>query len=438
MKWRPPGLHARSGAVSLRFETRAVSRLIAWSALGFVSVAAGGSTRVLGAFVGVSVPIIASSKRVLHKDLIAIGAGLTIGTVGGQPWYPSTPFHLLGIALAMMCVGACLEPRSKPVRSALVALPVAIALSFVLFPPGALDVAIMEHAAADAIRAGSSPWTGLAVLSGAPGAANQVLTGTPYPPLTSIAYAMSDWLSGDPRNIGFILWALLGVSAWQLTSDPARRTLIALSPAIPLMIWTGWTELLTVTFLAGAASARKRPWLSALLLGLALATKQYMIVALPLVIAFRGPRARMQKSVALGVAVALSLTGFAMGTGYLGAIIGAYARLPPRPDAGSLYGVLTLFLADVSMPFWLGPALGLSWAAWNARHGVETLGRVYIATAQSLSVMFLFGTQAFTNYWYLVLMLILIGAAISDRGAPREHGTPGTNSSPAVTPPATL
>ena len=67
----------------------------------------------------------------------------------------------------------------------------------------------MHRAGADALAAGLSPWEGLSVPNGAPGADGSFISGDPYPPVALVWFSVGDWISGDPRLGGVAAWVIM-------------------------------------------------------------------------------------------------------------------------------------------------------------------------------------------------------------------------------------
>ncbi|MBI4089844.1 MAG: DUF2029 domain-containing protein, partial [Candidatus Kerfeldbacteria bacterium] len=108
------------------------------------------------------------------------------------------------------------------------------------------------------------------------------------------AYLMTNTLFGwyDQRLIYIIALAgLMAVAWWALKQSPVREPLVALfalSPFAIILYYYGTNEIVMIALLALAAvlTARRRFWLAAAALGLALADKQLSwIIGLPLLVA---------------------------------------------------------------------------------------------------------------------------------------------------------
>lgn len=386
-----------------------------------------GAGPAIGWAVGIAV-LLWSGGIHRHVHWLVFGGAWALAGIIGPSWFKGTDFHI-GMAglsvsgLILLATARTWTPKRIVVAAALIST-VALGWSVTHDPGGYLDVALMHRAGSDALREGVSPWEGLAVPSGVPGAPpGSVITGDPYPPPTLLWYSLSDWVTGDPRSGGAVAWMVLIVACllgrW---ADPRPIVLVLTSGALPLMLWSGWTEMLSVAVLTASIALWRREVLSAVLLGTALATKQYLVVFAPLLFSkwWRVPPLRRFAPVAVGGALAVS--GFALGAGYLEAIVGVYGDFPPRTDSASLFGLASAVGLDVTVPVWLGPVLGGGWAVRAALIGhVRDLSSVLVEGAKALSLLFLFGTQAHSNYWYLVGVLLLLACATGSENHESPH-----------------
>ncbi len=394
-------------AMSRLSNIRDFARLLALAMLPFMcaSTGAGGGVAWLA---GIAVVLTRWSQPTPPAAWRLAAIAGVVAAMIGPVWFRGTPYHLGMVLLALLGAAIVLAgTRLTPRRAVLIAAGgslAALAFSVATDPGGYLDVGLMHRAGANAVRAGLSPWSGLEVPSGAPGAEGSFITGDPYPPVTLLWYSIGDWISGDPRAGGAVGWLVLVAGALFLRVADHRPVVVMLtSGALPLMLWTGWTELFTVAVLVAAVSLWSRAGLSSVLLGVALASKQYMIVLAPLVAVVGDQPRRLRRLLPLVVAACLALAGFALGEGYLDATVGVYAEFDARPDSASFFGFLSVLGLGVSPPFWLAPVAGLAFAALVAmRWRPITLVQLLGGSARTLAVFFLLGTQAFSNYWFLV------------------------------------
>lgn len=322
----------------------------------------------------------------------AVGAILVMSGLVGRPSRRWTIALLAILSVIVVMVGAVL------IRTV---------------PDPFIDVFDLHVAAADAIRSGANPYVAATALDTSPFAEPGSVIHYPYPPLVLLAYAGSALIAGDPRWAGVV--ALIA-SMWLVALAPgaaARRTglvlaaLLLLFPQVFVIIGNGWTEPLTVPLLIAAAmSWRARPTASAVLLGLALATKQYFVLALPLLLFLPDDHRWRRLAIAGGVAAALVAPAFIADVpAAWEALVVFHVTRPPRLDARNLAGW------DVVVPaaVWASAVIA---ASVPAARRVDGGGRFLMALTLPLMVAFLLGSQAFTNYWFLIGAVALGGAAV--------------------------
>ena len=393
---------------------RDVSEFLVFALLPILVVAGdGGVGRVFGWVAGLAVITARWPAKIPPNLWVVAALSGTVGSVIGPAWFRGTAYHAGTVALSV--VGLVLVVLGERI-SARLALTIAGAGSLAALvwsvthdPGGVLDVTLMHQAGADALRAGVTPWSGLTVPSGAWGMEGSVITGDPYPPVALILYSIGDWTTGDPRAAGAFAWVILIGSTMVLgVKNHIPAVVLTTSGALPLLLWTGWTELLTISLVAAAAALWRSPVVASTVLGLALGSKQYMVVTLSLVLALTARPERLRRVVTVLVAALAALAGFAFGAGYLHATVFAYGDFATRSDSSSLYGFISIFAPPFGVPFWIGPVAAFAVATWLAvSREIKDAASWLRASAVSLSVLFLLGTQAFSNYWFLVWALLL-------------------------------
>ena len=404
----------------------------------------GGVGRVFGWIAGLAVIAAKWPSKIPPNLWIVAALSSTVGSAIGPAWFRGTAYHAGIVALSL--VGLALVVIGDRV-SARLALAIAGAASLIALiwsvthdPGGVLDVTLMHRAGADALRAGVSPWSGLTVPSGAWGTEGSVITGDPYPPVALVMYSIGDWTTGDPRAAGVLAWLILiGATVFLGAKNHLPAVLLATSGALPLLLWTGWTELLTISLIAAAVVLWRSPVVASTVLGLGLASKQYMVVTLPLILAVSSRPDRLRRIVTVLVAALAAVAGFAFGAGYLHATVFAYDDFASRADSSSLYGFISLFVPPFDVPLWIGPVAAFAVATRLAmRREIESAAAWLQTSAVALSVLFLLGTQAFSNYWFLVWALLL--TAWTGEGAckapAKSDGGPALPGKPSIRPAA--
>jgi len=327
---------------------------------------------------------------------------------------------------------------------------IAAALLIHLDPAPKIDVWVMLQQTADGILHGkdmySQNW------SGSPG----VQDAFTYLPFTGLLLAPGRWLAGDVRWM-LVVVTLLGVLAVRLLAQPvstaepvsgtaglsARRNgvlaaagfgaLLLLLPGTSTQVEQAWTEPLLMACLAGWALGvqRRNTVLAVVCLALGVASKQHLIVLLPVLAAW--PQFGLRKA---------AYTGGLAGLFVLPWIIASPADI--WHDAVTvlvhfqpLLFADTLYIAAVNdlswtPPFWLTGAavlITLGAAAVQVHRRNPDLGTVLRWGALFLFVANLVNKQAFYNQYWLVAALVVISLAV-----PRPD--PAISDSAAIRPPA--
>lgn len=270
----------------------------------------------------------------------------------------------------------------------------------------------------------------------------RVLFGFPYPPLSLLLAWPGHALFGDLRYSEVAaLVAAAAVLVWIGGSlGTACAAVLLLAPRLVLQLEQGWTEpfpilLLTLT----VATALRRPTLTWLPLGLLIASKQHMVLALVFVPmlatrsslagagvlqALRAPAVLALKAVAVAGVVTLPLALLDIDAFVRSAVL-LQLREPFRLDSLSF----TRQLVALGWPLDKEGALlvslsagaigiGLSW--WRAPRTPAGFAAALGLTCFLLSA---FGKKAFLNYYFMVVAFLLTAVAASrpERPAPRTQ-----------------
>ncbi len=244
--------------------------------------------------------------------------------------------------------------------------------------------------------------------------------GFPYLPGTLFG-AIPGYLLGDVRLSGVVLLGLLAVLIVLTTADLRGRLVAATlvtAPAIMTVVTGSWTEPLQLALIGFAVVALKRRNLlvAAVLLGFTLATKQYLVVALPAFWLLRGVFARRDWLILLGSAVAVTLPFLlANPREFWRAVVEWQLIQPFRSDSVSL---LALSVNQFGWPpaavYGVLPiAVGLAVAlllAWRLNPGPSAF---LLTTALALLATVLLSKQAFVNYYMFVGGCLLLAAWVA-------------------------
>lgn len=387
---------------------------------------------VFAAFVGLDRGEAAvGSERMLWIPAAAL-VGFLAGTVGSLDiglGYAAVVAVLGGYAIWGLMVW---RPLDHPRRWVLVGaglgvLGVLAVVAMITLDPPRIDVIVAGEAAAEALGRGENPYATVIVADSNPYAApGSTFEGYFYPPLTMGAYSVSYWLFGDIRwaNVfalaGFLL--LLG-RPWRRESGLAATVAaggalaITLLPSLGTILRHGWTEPLALPLLAGAAlNWRKRPIAAAIMLGVAVATKQYFLFLTPLL--FLWCDEHRWRRVGIVGATMLPFV-IADPQAFWDATIAPHLSREVRPDS------LNAIVLGFDPPSWLPVVAATLLAVALGRRGGGG-PEFALAGAAVLGVAFLLGYQAFVNYWTLIIALCVtaVVAAAADERVESQSAEP--------------
>jgi hypothetical protein len=316
-----------------------------------------------------------------------------------------------------------LEERGPRILAAGLLVVMVLTIGFiriVAFEPPVIDVLDLHISAAEVLLDGGNPYTEATALDTGPNAGEgAVWVGYPYPPLTMIAYSGSFLLFGDSRWATVIAMAIvvvLLVRPWVRLSRVQAGALVALGlalvaqPVLGHVIRSAWTDALALPFLVGVGLLwRKNPLMAAVLLGLAFGTKQYFILALPLLLVWGDDYRWKRFWIAGGVAALSIVPAFVIGPGGAwDALVVAHLDTALRLDSIGVAGIgwdtplWRLLAATVGVALWMG------WAGGPA-------SRFMLGLAATLAIAFLLGSQAFLNYWFFIGAVAVVAVASDDR-----------------------
>ena len=256
----------------------------------------------------------------------------------------------------------------------------------------------------------------------------RVLFGFPYPPLSLLLAWPGYALLGDLRYSEVLALAIAAALIMWMGDGVGLlcAATLLLAPRLVFHLEQGWTEPFPILLLAlTVATALRRPAWAWLPLGLLVASKQHMVLALlfaPMLMAARasqrpdwGQIARfILKAVAVAAVVTLPLALIDVDAFVRSAVL-LQLREPFRLDSlsfsrelllrgvpldkeGALTVSLTAGLAGIGLSWWRAPRTPAGFAA--------ALGLTcFLITA--------FGKKAFLNYYFLVFAFLLVAVAAS-------------------------
>jgi hypothetical protein len=312
-------------------------------------------------------------------------------------------------------------PRRHPLVTGTTVIVIALITGIALIhdvKDAGIDVVLLHRQAAMALGRGENPYgASVSVPNGSPDVPpGSRIVGYPYPPVAVLVYASSTWLWGDPRWASLALWIVLAVCGLLLfrgrqdTASVLPFFLLSVLPGWAMMLRTGWTEMLSAALIALAAATWKRPIVSGIALGAALASKQYLIVALPLIVFYRGDRWRQRSAAACATAILCVLPAFAWSPGDAWrSMVVFHALTPARTDSSNFAGVLALLGIHWNPPVWIGLGVSLMLTSLLTRRAAGP-GGPWRAMAAGLAAFLLLSSQAMPNYWFLAAVVAVFGS----------------------------
>jgi hypothetical protein len=232
--------------------------------------------------------------------------------------------------------------------------------------------------------------------------------------------ALPGRIVGDIRwsNVAFMeLAAVVLALAMPRPHGIWSAAMLLLMPRSLLIIKIGWTEplvvLLFVLTLFCAIRARNWLWLA---LGLLLASKQYTLLMVPLVLAhlvrpssWRDVARLLMKSgiVALLVTLPMALWDW---KAFVNSVVWMQFRQPFRLEALSFTAMLAR-MTGVHIGAGLGFVVAGAALIWAMRNAPRTPAGFATATALVFGLFFAFNKQAFCNYYFVVFAACCCAAA---------------------------
>jgi hypothetical protein len=365
---------------------------------------------------------------------IAVQLAIHFGYQPPQTWsggHSIFPYYLFLSIAAVAALGMVVCPsRSTWMFSlALAAFAGLGAWILIAGPKPKMDVWMAQTAGVDVAIHGHDPWSssfpdvyGKPTLY-APGTVHNGRTylGFPYPPVTLLMDLPGHLLLGDYRwdnLLAMLLTAVMIAKMWPGAMGRAVALLFLFTPRALLVLRNGWTEP-TVTLLLAATvlSAKRRSAWTPWLLGILLASKQYMfIVAAPALLMLR-PRESdwtttskwCGKVLLAGMLVSLPLILWNPAA-YVRSNFAAAAGAAFRYDALSFFA----YWADThswTPPIWIGAVsliVAVPVTVVAIKRCEPTAGGYAAACAVVMIFFFALNKFAFANYFYLVIATLAV------------------------------
>ncbi len=281
------------------------------------------------------------------------------------------------------------------------------------------DVYRAHVAAGEALVSGQNPYSDAVVFeSGDPNKPEGTLVvGYPYPPPALVSYGLISTVT-DARVVSLVSWLFVAVALSVIAlgkgifSDAGLGALLLICtlPIWRMTLFMAWTEPMVVALIAGSllAIGKNRKW-GWVLLGVALASKQYLVVLAPVALMYRNEKGKRPGWVSLATAAAVTLFPAVFGVStYFNAILGNTLGIGFRPDTQSINGVIAAFDGDFLIPFGLALLLVVGCAFWLWRRDIDQ--EMLLPGGTGLLAILFLTTSAFPNYWVLLAGLAGLSA----------------------------
>lgn len=273
-----------------------------------------------------------------------------------------------------------------------------------------IDVWELLQGAGRGLADGRNPYE-LTFPTSPPGQVDDCFT---YLPATMLLTAPGVWLGGDARWAELVLLVGTGVAlSWHLRDRGAPRLsltlLVVVLPATAYVVQQAWTETVLLPMLVATAvlADRGRTGWAAVAFGVALASKQHVVLLAPLLLLCRF-RLR-DLATAAGTAAALTLPWLlANPPRFLGCTVDLFLAAGARRDSLSLW---LLFPAPMRLPMLTVALLAGYLLAW--RCCPRTGSGFLVGCAVVLTTFGLVNKQTFLNQWWLVGALVVAGLALA-------------------------
>ena len=355
------------------------------------------------------------------------------------------------IALALLACFAIIPERLRRIRIAAFSIFVVLHAALGVWtirtvPHPEIDVVVVQQKAIDKLAVGRSPYSltfrdiyraNSQFYAEGMSSGKRVQFGLPYPPLTLAFIAPAEWLFGDLRfaqvvalSAAALLIASLGWTPHAILGGAVLLT----TPRVLFQLEQGWTEPFAIFLIALSTTLiwRRSPNFP-VALGLTMAIKQYLAVALlmlPIVPLPRVMPRRRAAWIAIGTGAAATLP-FAIWDpgGFVDSVVLLQFREPFRQESLSVLAWLAGH--DIYLPTIATTAVAGTLAAAAAMvmlprsAGGFAAGMMLIAFA-----LFAFGKKAFCNYYFFVLGAMAL--AIATAGEDRSHERDAIPDAPAL------
>jgi hypothetical protein len=379
--------------------------------------------------------------------LLLAGLMLTAGSMALALAKLASPLWLSVIAVYTFLGLAAALPLARRLPSMKWAFPLFLiahtvtTVVFLRWSPAAIDVQVFLHDGAIAVLHGHNPYamtfpdiypSQFSDLFYGPGVVmdGRITYGFPYLPV-SLLVAIPGQLLGDVRYSQLIAMIVTALVLRRQASDQVGRAAAVLGvasvSAIPVLNGA-WTEPTIVALLACLVLAleRRRYSFVAVFLGLFVVSKQYVVIAIPIIWLIRQWLTRRVILISLGVAAVATLPFFLIDPAAFWKTIVQYQLIQPfRADSVSLLvSSVNTFSWPPPWTYGVLPLLGGGLTALAvALRAPRTPAAFAAGVGLTLLVTILLSKQAFMNYYFIVSGAFLI-AAVAWPTQPATANTP--------------
>jgi hypothetical protein len=399
-----------------------------------------------------------------RRSVLPVGVAMGVAALFLQPplsYVHATKWLIPGVvlgAIALLGTRELLVPMDVRARRAAVLVLLLTSGSYTVIIFGGvpdIDVWTSLRGAARGLLAGRNPYE-LSFPDAPPGETSDCFN---YLPGTFLLASPGEWLFGDARwaemaclvaAISLLVWHVGQRSGWTDRGPIALAALVGVVPGTLLVVQQAWTEplLLLAVVAAAVLMDRGRTSWAAAPLGLALATKQHMLVLLPLIALW--PQFHLRRFVTTAaIAGAVTLPwylanparfmgctrDFFFGRPALSMSLSLWLNIPEPARLPVLVLALSILMIVVMV------------------HCPRTGAGFMLGSGVLLSAFSLLNKQSFVNQWWFGSVLVIAGIAatvvprragsdefeplVGRSGAGREHGglpLPRLGSAPSTSP----
>jgi hypothetical protein len=384
----------------------------------------------------IAVGALLASDRWSVREATAVASAATLGMTGLIVWRFHTflvgvPTVFVAQAMAVLTLVGVYKIANKDrlLMRAIAALGILVVawVGIQISYGDVLDIDVydLHEQAADALVHGKNPYStgSVAVLESHPFPDRELIEEYTYPPTALVAYAGSSILFGDSRVVGALaIAAAMALALWLIGRsldtpgrgshlDAAATALFGANPINYLIVFTGWTEAIALPFLVLAAGLWRKNWVaSAIALGIAVSTKQYFLLALPLLAVIPDKLRWKRTAVVVGAAAATFVPFlFWDARGLVDGVVMHHITRAPRLDAATLGGI------GINLPSAIavggGTAMGLA-VVWRSRWPSS----FWFGLAAAVGTFTFIAVRGFRNSWWLVIAAVCCAIAFATDG----------------------